>query len=81
MAKGNIIVEGVLKSLEGLKMVMGTTEDTGENAELEMKIEAAIEVARWMTADGLTEEQWTRQQRELKKALAAPLGGGEQYGK
>lgn len=47
MSKETIVIEGVLKSLEGLAGIMATTSDTGENAELGVKIQSAIDAAVW----------------------------------
>lgn len=45
MSKETIAIEGVLKSLVGLKTIMDTTDDTEDNAELGVRIQAAIDMA------------------------------------
>jgi hypothetical protein len=51
MTKETIVIEGVLKSLEGLKSIMDTIDDTEASTELGDKIQAAIETATRVTDD------------------------------
>lgn len=48
MCKEALIIEGVLTALKGLAAIMDTTEDTGENAELGVKIDGAIRNAEYI---------------------------------
>ena len=57
MSKETIVIEGVMRCLEGLMGIMNTTDDTGPNAELGVKIQEVIDIADWVVTGDEDEDE------------------------